>query len=151
MPHMLSRVGFPSSLAAYFDSFSLPANLSSGSARGNPVVCLQELQAKNEAANAKLKQMVKDQQEAEKKKVQSQEIQAEIEKQTVQIGEKRKGVVEDLAQVEPAVIDAQQGNLSPPDRLAIEFRSTRDRIQIEFRSTRDRIHPTRTCAISGNF
>ncbi|XP_071563492.1 dynein heavy chain, cytoplasmic-like [Temnothorax nylanderi] len=35
----------------------------------------QELQAKNEAANAKLKQMVKDQQEAEKKKVQSQEIQ----------------------------------------------------------------------------
>jgi len=101
---------------------------------------LQELQAKNEAANAKLKQMVKDQQEAEKKKVQSQEIQAEIEKQTVQIGEKRKGVVEDLAQVEPAVIDAQQGKLSSPDRLAIEFRSTRDRI-----------HPTRTCAISGNF
>lgn len=36
---------------------------------------LQELQAKNEAANAKLRQMVKDQQEAEKKKVESQEIQ----------------------------------------------------------------------------
>lgn len=35
----------------------------------------QELQAKNEAANAKLRQMVKDQQEAEKKKVESQEIQ----------------------------------------------------------------------------
>lgn len=38
----------------------------------------QELHAKNEAANAKLKQMVKDQQEAEKKKVQSQEIQAAL-------------------------------------------------------------------------
>lgn len=38
----------------------------------------QELQAKNEAANAKLRQMVKDQQEAEKKKVESQEIQVWI-------------------------------------------------------------------------
>lgn len=39
------------------------------------IISLQELQAKNEAANAKLRQMVKDQQEAEKKKVESQEIQ----------------------------------------------------------------------------
>lgn len=70
---------------------------------------LQELQAKNEAANAKLKQMVKDQQEAEKKKVQSQEIQTEIEKQTIQIGQKQEHVKADLAQVEPAVIEAQQG------------------------------------------
>ena len=69
----------------------------------------QELQAKNEAANAKLRQMVKDQQEAEKKKVQSQEIQAELEIQTVKIGQKREDVMADLAQVEPAVIDAQQG------------------------------------------
>ena len=73
----------------------------------------QELQAKNEAANAKLRQMVKDQQEAEKKKVQSQEIQAELEIQTVKIGQKREDVMADLAQVEPAVIDAQQGELGP--------------------------------------
>lgn len=69
----------------------------------------QELQAKNDAANAKLKQMVKDQQEAEKKKVQSQEIQTEIEKQTIQIAQKQEHVKADLAQVEPAVIEAQQG------------------------------------------
>lgn len=72
----------------------------------------QELQAKNDAANAKLRQMVKDQQEAEKKKVQSQEIQAELEVQTVKIAQKREDVMADLAQVEPAVIDAQQGKLS---------------------------------------
>lgn len=72
----------------------------------------QELQAKNEAANAKLKQMVKDQQEAEKKKVQSQEIQQQLAEQTVHIEQKRTEVMADLAQVEPAVIDAQNGECS---------------------------------------
>lgn len=67
------------------------------------------MQAKNEAANAKLRQMVKDQQEAEKKKVQSQEIQQQLRMQTVAINEKRDDVMADLAQVEPAVIDAQNG------------------------------------------
>lgn len=71
----------------------------------------QELQAKNEAANSKLKQMFKDQQEAEKKKVQSQEIQLKLADQTVKIEEKRKFVMADLALVEPAVLDAQQGNV----------------------------------------
>lgn len=75
----------------------------------------QELQQKNEAANAKLKQMFKDQQEAEKKKVQSQEIQQQLAVQTVKIEEKRKDVMADLAQVEPAVIEAQQGKLASPD------------------------------------
>lgn len=69
----------------------------------------RELQAKNEAANAKLKQMVKDQQEAEKKKVQSQEIQQQLAEQTVHIEQKRSEVMADLEQVEPAVIDAQTG------------------------------------------
>lgn len=69
----------------------------------------QELQAKNEAANAKLKQMFSDQQEAEKKKVQSQEIQQQLAHQTIKIEEKRKSVMADLDKVEPAVIDAQQG------------------------------------------
>lgn len=71
----------------------------------------QELQAKNEAANAKLKQMFKDQQEAEKKKIQSQEIQVQLADQTVKIDEKRKFVMADLALVEPAVLDAQQGTV----------------------------------------
>lgn len=53
--------------------------------------------------------MVKDQQEAEKKKVQSQEIQQQLRMQTVAINEKRDDVMADLAQVEPAVIDAQNG------------------------------------------
>jgi phosphoenolpyruvate synthase/pyruvate phosphate dikinase len=69
----------------------------------------QELQQKNEAANAKLKQMFKDQQEAEKKKVQSQAIQLQLAEQTVKIEEKRKDVMTDLELVEPAVIDAQTG------------------------------------------
>lgn len=67
------------------------------------------MQAKNEAANAKLRQMVKDQQEAEKKKVQSQEIQQQLASQTIAINQKRDDVMADLAQVEPAVIDAQTG------------------------------------------
>lgn len=69
-----------------------------------------ELNAKNEAANAKLQQMFKEQHEAEKRKVQSQEIQAQIKAQQVLISEKRKDVMADLAHVEPAVMDAQQGN-----------------------------------------
>lgn len=76
-----------------------------------PILYFQELQAKNDAANAKLKQMVKDQQEAEKKKVQSQEIQQQLAVQTVHIEQKRQEVMADLAQVEPAVIDAQNGKL----------------------------------------
>ncbi|GAB6020623.1 Dynein heavy chain, cytoplasmic [Chamberlinius hualienensis] len=82
-----------------------------------------ELLAKNEAANAKLKQMVKDQQEAEKKKVQSQEIQAAIMKQTEAIGAKRKQVMEDLAKVEPAVIEAQQAVKSIKKQHLVEIRS----------------------------
>jgi len=88
-----------------------------------------ELQAKNDAANAKLKQMVisyltssrftrleliyhtfkvKDQQEAEKQKTHSQEIQKLLEIQKTEIAAKKTEVMADLDQVEPAVIDAQQ-------------------------------------------
>ncbi|PIK60017.1 putative cytoplasmic dynein 1 heavy chain 1 [Apostichopus japonicus] len=70
----------------------------------------QELEAKNAAANAKLKQMVKDQQEAEQKKLTSQEIQAALTIQTKEISEKQTSVMEELSKVEPAVRDAQQGN-----------------------------------------
>ncbi|XP_043279701.1 dynein heavy chain, cytoplasmic isoform X3 [Venturia canescens] len=83
----------------------------------------QELQAKNEAANAKLRQMVKDQQEAEKKKVQSQEIQQQLAIQTVAIDQKREDVMADLAQVEPAVIDAQNAVKSIKKHHLVEVRS----------------------------
>lgn len=83
----------------------------------------QELQAKNDAANAKLRQMVKDQQEAEKKKVQSQEIQQQLAIQTVAINQKRDDVMADLAQVEPAVIDAQNAVKSIKKQHLVEVRS----------------------------
>ena len=51
-----------------------------------------ELQTKNDAANLKLKQMVKDQQEAEKQRTQSQEVSALLEKQKVEIAIKKKEV-----------------------------------------------------------
>ena len=59
-----------------------------------------ELQAKNDLANAKLKQMVKDQQEAEKQKAQSQEIQKLVEIQKVEIAAKTEEVKEDLDKVQ---------------------------------------------------
>ena len=65
------------------------------------------MQAKNEEANEKLKQMVKDQQEAEKQKQQSIEISILVEQQTKDNAIKRKEVMRDLERVEPAVIDAQ--------------------------------------------
>ena len=54
---------------------------------------------------------VKDQQEAERKKVASLEMQQALEAQTKVIAEKQESVRKDLAQVEPAVTDAQQGKL----------------------------------------
>lgn len=52
---------------------------------------------------------VKDQQEAERKKVTSQEIQQAVIEQTKRIKEKQLDVTADLEQVEPAVIEAQNG------------------------------------------
>ena len=62
---------------------------------------------------------VKDQQEAERKKVTSQEIQQALGEQNKVIALKKETVRADLAQVEPAVIEAQQGTstaryLPPP-------------------------------------
>ena len=52
---------------------------------------------------------MKDQQEAEKKKVASQDIQEQLAIQTKDIKVKKDLVLQDLAKVEPAVTDAQQG------------------------------------------
>ncbi|TFY72237.1 hypothetical protein EVG20_g758 [Dentipellis fragilis] len=66
-----------------------------------------ELEAKNLEANEKLKQMVSDQQEAEQKKAASIEIQAALVKQDQHIEQRRAIVMADLADAEPAVLDAQ--------------------------------------------
>ncbi|TXT09077.1 hypothetical protein VHUM_02551 [Vanrija humicola] len=66
-----------------------------------------QLEAKNAEANLKLKQMVADQQEAEAKKAASVEIQAALEEQDAYIQQRSQIVKEDLAQAEPAVLEAQ--------------------------------------------
>ncbi|XP_013402014.1 cytoplasmic dynein 1 heavy chain 1-like isoform X1 [Lingula anatina] len=67
--------------------------------------------------------MVKDQQEAERKKVTSQEIQAQLAAQTKVIQEKQKSVKEDLDKVEPAVIEAQQAVKSIKKQHLVEVRA----------------------------
>ncbi|KAJ3032718.1 hypothetical protein HDV00_007194 [Rhizophlyctis rosea] len=66
------------------------------------------LEAKTHEANEKLKKMVADQQAAEEKKTASEKIQKDITKQNGLIEERRKVVVADLANAEPAVIEAQK-------------------------------------------
>ncbi|TFY78308.1 hypothetical protein EWM64_g5702 [Hericium alpestre] len=66
-----------------------------------------QLEAKNIEANEKLKQMVSDQQEAEQKKAASIEIQAALVVQDKHIEQRRAVVMADLADAEPAVLDAQ--------------------------------------------
>lgn len=66
-----------------------------------------QLEAKNAEANEKLKRMVADQQEAEQKKAASIEIQAALVEQDKHIKERREVVMADLADAEPAVLDAQ--------------------------------------------
>ncbi|KAJ3389103.1 hypothetical protein HDU92_001163 [Lobulomyces angularis] len=66
-----------------------------------------ELETKNQQANEKLKKMVADQQEAEVKKTASVKLQAAIAKQNIEIEERRKVVLGDLSEAEPAVLAAQ--------------------------------------------
>ena len=61
---------------------------------------------------------MKDQQEAEKKKVTSQDIQEQLAVQTKHVKEKKTLVLQDLAKVEPAVMDAQQGEKGDLDYLS---------------------------------
>ncbi|XP_028677485.1 cytoplasmic dynein 1 heavy chain 1 isoform X2 [Erpetoichthys calabaricus] len=83
----------------------------------------QELEVKNAAANDKLKKMVKDQQEAEKKKVMSQEIQEAVYRQQEVIKDKQMRVKEDLDKVEPAVIEAQNAVSSIKKQHLVEVRA----------------------------
>ncbi|THH28428.1 hypothetical protein EUX98_g5757 [Antrodiella citrinella] len=66
-----------------------------------------QLEAKDLEANEKLKRMVADQQEAEQKKAASIQIQAALIEQDKHIKERRSVVMADLADAEPAVLDAQ--------------------------------------------
>lgn len=65
-----------------------------------------QLEAKNSQANQKLRQMVSDQQEAEAKKAASIEIQAALVQQDEYIQQRQAIVKDDLAQAEPAVLEA---------------------------------------------
>ena len=69
----------------------------------------QELEMKNSQASIKLKQMIIDQQEAEKTKMDSQELQKVLEVQTKDIATKSESVMSQLSKVEPALKEAQQG------------------------------------------
>ncbi|KAJ3107335.1 Cytoplasmic dynein 1 heavy chain 1, partial [Phlyctochytrium bullatum] len=67
-----------------------------------------ELELKNDQANEKLKKMVADQQEAEQQKSSSLRIQENLSKQNVLIEERKRIVMSDLADAEPAVAEAQK-------------------------------------------
>ena len=62
-----------------------------------------ELEKKNLLANEKLKKMVADQQEAEKKQSASLQLQETLSTQNIEIAERRKVVLEDLALAEPGI------------------------------------------------
>ncbi|KAF8528024.1 dynein heavy chain protein 1 [Hysterangium stoloniferum] len=66
-----------------------------------------QLEAKDAEANEKLLRMVADQQEAEQKKAASIEIQAALAEQDRNIEQRRAVVLADLANAEPAVLEAQ--------------------------------------------
>uniref|UniRef100_A0A915HKX7 Dynein heavy chain, cytoplasmic n=1 Tax=Romanomermis culicivorax TaxID=13658 RepID=A0A915HKX7_ROMCU len=83
----------------------------------------QELEAKNAAANAKLKQMLQDQQEAEKKKQVSEEIQTQLQVQLGIVARKQADVKKELEQVEPAVLDAQNAVRGIKKQHLVEIRS----------------------------
>lgn len=67
----------------------------------------KELEEKKVAANLKLKEMLADQQKAEEEKKFSEQLQKELAEQLKQMAEKKTFVENDLAQVEPAVQEAQ--------------------------------------------
>ncbi|KAL7751554.1 dynein heavy chain [Sorochytrium milnesiophthora] len=82
-----------------------------------------ELEAKTEQANDKLKQMVEDQQEAESKKTASMQIQEILARQNKEIEERTRIVMADLANAEPAVIEAQKSVSSVKKQHLTEVRS----------------------------
>ncbi|TPX53424.1 hypothetical protein SeMB42_g00788 [Synchytrium endobioticum] len=83
----------------------------------------RELEAKTVEANEKLKKMVSDQQEAEQKRAASLHIQNAIAKQNEEIEKRRSVVVAQLAEAEPAVLEAQQSVSNIKKQHLTEVRS----------------------------
>ncbi|KAJ5782973.1 hypothetical protein N7457_004747 [Penicillium paradoxum] len=67
-----------------------------------------QLEKKDTEANEKLQRMVADQQEAEQRKQVSLEVQAALEIQEKEVATRKEVVLNDLAQAEPAVLEAQK-------------------------------------------
>lgn len=76
--------------------------------RGSLAQKKSQLEKKSAEANEKLRRMVADQQETEKKRAASLEVQAALEIQEKEVAERREVVLGDLAKAEPAVIEAQR-------------------------------------------
>ena len=67
-----------------------------------------QLERKDTEANEKLQRMVADQRETEQRKATSLEIQTALEKQEEEVAIRRRVVLSDLANAEPAVVEAQK-------------------------------------------
>ncbi|KAM0792972.1 hypothetical protein ACM66B_002727 [Microbotryomycetes sp. NB124-2] len=82
-----------------------------------------QLESKNAEANEKLQRMVGDQQDAEQKKVASIEMQAALEEQKKEIAARKDLVIGELADAEPAVLDAQAAVSNIKKQQLTEVRS----------------------------
>ncbi|CAN6639183.1 dynein heavy chain, cytoplasmic [Trichomonascus vanleenenianus] len=82
-----------------------------------------QLEAKSNEAKDMLRQMVNDQNEAERKREASIEIQHALDIQEKNIGERQQVVMNDLARAEPAVLEAQQSVSNIKKQHLTELRS----------------------------
>lgn len=82
-----------------------------------------QLERKKIEANEKLQRMVADQREAEQRKTTSLEIQVALEKQEQEVAKRREVVLRDLANAEPAVIEAQKSVSNIKKQHLTEVRS----------------------------
>jgi dynein heavy chain 1 len=82
-----------------------------------------ELERKSAEANEKLKQMVAGQQQAETKRAASLKIRNDLELQTAEIAQRKTIVMADLAEAEPAVLEAQKSVSGIKKQHLVEVRS----------------------------
>ncbi|KAI6221986.1 Dynein heavy chain, cytoplasmic [Aphelenchoides besseyi] len=83
----------------------------------------KELTEKQEAANAKLQQMLANQNKAQDEKTLSEKVRTELEADVAQLEKKKQEVSAELAQVEPAVEDAKQAVKGIKKQQLSEIRS----------------------------
>ncbi|EFR03217.1 protein kinase subdomain-containing protein [Nannizzia gypsea CBS 118893] len=82
-----------------------------------------QLEKKDAEANEKLQRMVADQREAEQRKSASLEIQTALEKQEKEVASRKEIVLNDLANAEPAVLEAQKSVSNIKKQHLTEVRS----------------------------